>query len=99
MSEFRVYANKGWQMVFPNGWEISVMFGAGNYCQHRWQDELFESKLCSPMDAHISKDAHVGVFKPDRSVCSDFPHSSSSGDAGYMSPDQVAEIIAWVVSQ
>ena len=99
MSEFRVYPNKGWQMVFPNNWEISVMFGAGNYCQHRYENELFGPKVCSPKDGHVSKDAHVGVFKPDGSVCTNFPYSSSSGDAGYMSPNQVAEIIAWVIAQ
>jgi len=94
VSEFRVYANKGWQMVFPNGWEVSVMFGAGNKCEHEEEYMLFDEQMCSPFKPHVSEDAEVGVFKPDGSACMDFPCSHN-----YVSPAQVAKIIAWVMAQ
>ena len=33
-SGFRSCENKGFQLVFENGWMVSVQFGPGNYCEH-----------------------------------------------------------------
>lgn len=38
MSKFNVVSEKGFQITFENGLTISVMFGAGNYCQAKNSD-------------------------------------------------------------
>lgn len=30
----RITGGKGFQMIFANGWTVSVQFGIGNYCDH-----------------------------------------------------------------
>ena len=31
---FRTGGNKGFHIVFPNGWTVSVQIGKGNYCEN-----------------------------------------------------------------
>jgi len=31
---FRSCENKGIHLTFPNGWTVSIQFGAGNYCDN-----------------------------------------------------------------
>lgn len=39
-SQFKITGHKGFHITFPNGYTISVQFGAGNYCDNyhsNWQ--------------------------------------------------------------
>jgi hypothetical protein len=46
MSNFAITCGKGFQMVFANGWTVSVQFGAGNYCDNR-NDYNHQNESCA----------------------------------------------------
>lgn len=85
---------KGFHMTFENGLTISVQWGAGNYCDNHFPEDL---------DFSFSKDAEsdtaeVAIWGPDKEFID--PQTfvkydiNSDGDvAGYLDSDQVAELI------
>jgi hypothetical protein len=58
---FRIVSGKGFQMVFPNGIEISVQFGGINYCENYGKKDYIDKYgVCE------SKDAEVAIFDKER---------------------------------
>jgi hypothetical protein len=106
---FYVYSHKGFQVVFSNGWEISVMFGFDNYCSQRYNKSIKPWVEESPSlefvfkkigSGHSSPDAEVAVFKPNGECCKDFPFlEPESQHLGRVSPDKMLAIMAWTAAQ
>ena len=94
---FRVFANKGFQVVFSNGYEISCMFGAGNYSSNKERDELVGGSTRNGSSLY-SKDCELAVFDPKGRTVEGWP-GCHYGVAGWQSPDQFANLVAWVVQQ
>lgn len=82
---FRAFQDKGFQISFSNGLTISVMFGKGNYCEHR-------NAKCNSEAG--SKDAEFAVYESDSG--DDIIADGVTGDIGWRSPDEIAKIIAIV---
>lgn len=84
---------KGFHMTFENGLEVSVQWGAGNYCENHFPaDRDFSfSKDARSSDAEIAV-IFNGEFLDPRH----FIDEEISGDgmvSGYLSAEQVAKII------
>jgi len=108
MSLFRLVNRKGFQMEFDNGLTVSVMFGEGNYCERRHSTSMYKAltggenelrKLI--LDPWESKNAGVAVWRTSDSQWASIARYGDenrwSGDpVGYVSPDLVARIIAYV---
>ena len=84
---FKVFPNKGFQITFENGWTVSVMFGAGNYCQNR-DDKYWDRNMVAEA-TYSSKNAEVAAWDKNDNWF-DF-----GGDQvnGYCKPDYVAGFI------
>lgn len=86
---------KGFHMTFKNGLTASVQWGAGNYCDNHFPEDMDFS--CSK-DAQ-SNTAEVAVWKGnggDFLNANDFvPEECRSCDVvcGYMTPEQVVEFL------
>lgn len=84
---------KGFQMTFENELTVSVQWGAGNYCDNHFPEDL--DFTCSK-DAK-SSDAEVAViYKGEFLDPTHFIDEEISGDGmvcGYLTPEQVAKII------
>jgi hypothetical protein len=89
--------NPGFNMIFANGWEISVQWGRDHYCANK---DNQNKKSCR------SRTAEVAIFAPDKDG---FPRDWWSYDEdinevveqpqktcvnGHLTTDQVANIIA-----
>lgn len=84
---------KGFHMTFNNGLTVSVQWGAGNYCDNHFPED---------MDFSFSKDAksstaEIAVFNGGiwLNPC-DFANHEIGGDgmvSGYLSPEDVADIL------
>ena len=98
MSRFLATRNKGFRMGFDNGFEISVQWGPGNYCERK--DEDFDK----PQEERFweSKSAEIAIFDTNNRI----QENSSAGMIslgsdtveGWVSADQVAKVIAIVQS-
>lgn len=53
-SKFAIIDNKGFQLTFKNGFTISCVFGAGNYCENR--NKKHDEKI------EVSKDAEIAIY-------------------------------------
>jgi hypothetical protein len=51
---FRSCSRKGFHITFPNGWTVSVQFGAGNYCEN--YDMTFDKSIPLEERYNPSKD-------------------------------------------
>lgn len=94
---FKVFAQKGFQTTFPNGFTVSVMFGSGNYCENRFNHNV---EAVSIGQRHDSPDAEIAVFGPDGELRNDFP-GCHEGDTvqGWITPEQMLEVMNWAASQ
>ena len=98
MSKFQITNHKGFRMGFKNGFEISVQWGPGNYCEKK--DEDFDK----PMDERFweSCSAEIAIFDTNnmKQENSDVGMISLGRDTveGWVSADQVAKVIAIVQS-
>ena len=92
---FEITGCKGFRLTFENGLTVSVQFGPGNYCERR--DDGFG---CVNHDHHESRDAEVAVLTDDGSWVAEYPHWSD-GDTvcGWLSANQIADIITWAASR
>jgi len=74
---FTITANKGYQMVFANGYGLSVQWGSWNYCDNRGEnyDDAVLGEVGSP-------NAEIAVILPN----GELDHDSIQG---WLSPDQV----------
>ena len=93
MSKFVATNNKGFQMVFENGFRISVLWGGGNYCQRKEDGEYSE-----PMKTEFweSTSSEIAVFNKD----GEFITITNYPDvvAGWLNTDKVAKVITVVQS-
>jgi hypothetical protein len=96
MSEFRVIGNKGFQMVFENGWTISVQFGYGNYCDNYQHPEGFD--FAKGLNAVQSSDAEIAIWSGDTWESEWYTFENGDTVLGYQTQDQVAEWIAKVIT-
>ena len=88
--KFSVYGGRGFQIVFENGYKISVMFGVGNYADHH-RGEITLEQYQNPPLKWESRTAEVAVFKPN----GDFVRIGANDDvAGWLSPSEVSRLIA-----
>jgi len=86
---FTATQNKGFRMKFDNGFEISVQWGAENYCEKK----SFNTDI-DPRKERIweSKNAEIAVFDEEGIV----PIGGDDQVVGWLSPDEVAKVIAIV---
>ena len=62
---FGVIAGRGFQMEFPNGYRVSVVFAPGNYGDHHDNTgDMMEHSLNPPQEWD-SRTAELAVFKPE----------------------------------
>lgn len=61
MSKFKS-VHGGFQMTFSNGLTISVMFRAGNYCEHKYEEYYFAKNKMEEEGRHTSKDAEIAIW-------------------------------------
>ena len=89
MSKFLSTRNKGFRMGFENGFEISVQWGPGNYCERK--DEDFDK----PQEERFweSRTAEIAIFdsKDDSMIT-----LSEDNVDGWLTPDKVAKVITMV---
>lgn len=104
MERFTVYPCKGFQIKFDNGYEVSVMFGSGNYCEHRFGNVPTGEIEANTFIGHSSKDCEVAVFdKVDNYVTGRFTSIAHKVDpqgmvAGWVTPGELAELMAEVAN-
>ena len=89
MSRFLATRNKGFRMGFENGFEISVQWGPGNYCERK--DEDFDK----PQEERFweSRTAEIAIFdsKDDSMIT-----LGKDNVDGWLTPDKVAKVITMV---
>jgi hypothetical protein len=96
MSKLVVHSQKGFQITFANGYEVSVMFGPDNYCQKRYTPDDGKS-------FRTSEDCEVAVFLGSEYATGNFDAVKHKVDpqgmvAGWVTPDEVAFLMAEVAS-
>lgn len=89
----------GFCVALPNGYDVSVAFGLGNYCSNR------EGVKRNAMRLVECPNAEMCVFKTGTNEAVQLPKGDfdwSLGSDGYLllwaSPDHFAKLIAWVES-
>ena len=89
MSRFLATRNKGFRMGFENGFEISVQWGPGNYCERK--DEDFNK----PQEERFweSRTAEIAIFdsKDDSMIT-----LGKDNVDGWLTSDKVAKVITMV---
>ena len=89
MSKFQITNHKGFRMGFKNGFEISVQWGPGNYCERK--DEDFDK----PQEERFweSRTAEIAIFdsKDDSMIT-----LGKDNVDGWLTPDKVAKVIIMV---
>tara|TARA_Y100000004_G_C8624819_1_gene290401 strand:- start:152 stop:469 length:318 start_codon:yes stop_codon:yes gene_type:complete len=89
MSKFQITNHKGFRMGFKNGFEISVQWGPGNYCERK--DEDFDK----PQEERFweSRTAEIAIFdsKDDSMIT-----LGKDNVDGWLTPDKVAKVITMV---
>jgi len=89
MSKFQITNHKGFRMGFENGFEISVQWGPGNYCERK--DEDFDK----PQEERFweSRTAEIAIFdsKDDSMIT-----LGKDNVDGWLTPDKVAKVITMV---
>lgn len=74
---------KGMIMSFPNGYEVSIQFGIGNYCDNRFADKLI---------AYKSSTCETAIFKPNGRILK----YKGESVQGWQTAEEVAELIEYV---
>jgi hypothetical protein len=99
---FKTFTQKGFQMKFPNGFTVSVMFGSGNYCDHHFNEEVEPGfgATAKVWSEHRSKDAEIAVIGPDDTFRKGFPGCPEYDQVlGWVSTSEVLEVMNWAASQ
>lgn len=99
---FKVFAHKGFQTTFENGYTVSVMFGAGNYCEHH-HNESVEPFNCTVQvwQEHKSENCEIAVISPNGEFRSLKLAPIDSGEdqvRGWCTPEEVLLIMNWAAS-
>ena len=96
---FKSFAQKGFQTTFPNGFTVSVMFGAGNYCERR-DSHLEVGDTVKVWSEHNSQDAEIAVIGPDGEFVTGFPGCPDCDQVrGWVTPSEMLEVMNWAASQ
>jgi len=79
---FKAFEDKGFQISFDNGFEVSVMFGKGNYCNNRYT----KNGDCENAEIAIFHDSGHTVY------------ADGVGGylGGWQSPENISSVIAYV---
>jgi hypothetical protein len=89
---FHSRQNQGFQMVFSNGWMISVQFGSFANCSRGFFRSLEEGIFeCS--------NAEVFICNPEGECVRPDGFDFSEDMKGFVKPDEVSLLIGWVSSQ
>jgi hypothetical protein len=91
---FKITGGKGFHIEFENGYNVSVQFGAGNYCSNH----SFDYDKSQEVAAKGSNTAEVAVWAKDGEMIA---HKSFDGDTvgGYKSPADVLKLLNWAARQ
>ena len=87
MSRFKITSHKGFHLSFNNGWQVSVQFGPGNYCERR--DEDYDSPRDS--ESWESSNAEIAVWR--NFGAHHLIMLENDVVRGWTSPREVAEVI------
>jgi len=83
-AQAKVHASRhGFQYTLPNGYRLSVMFGAGNYCDNQDNQELGVRVISSP-------NFEVAVIAPDGKFLDLIDETDEDGDR------RCEQVIGWV---
>lgn len=94
---FRSTGNRGFQIVFENGWEVSVQFGTSNYCSRRDLSANFENEMSRMFTE--SATAEVAVYDPHGNmVIPDFEDDSDTV-VGWADTENALRIMNWAASR
>ena len=98
MSKFKITHHKGFRMGFENGFEISVQWGPGNYCEKK--DADFNEPKKQNFWESCSAEIAIIDSKNRNQESSSIGMISLGPDTveGWVSTDQVAKVIAIVQS-
>ena len=100
---FQITEGKGFFLSFPNGWGVSVQFGAGNYGDHRGNQRADHNEPGGPgfeaarRGVFTSTTAEVAACHTDSrwyDFEADKPGLEGCSVLAYQTPTQVAAIIA-----
>lgn len=94
----------GFSMQFENGLRVSVQWGPGTYSDNYdkiWMPDTTPTALTSNIaEVAVFKNGVFDVLRGDVDFVKGWPHCPEYDEvAGYLTPEQVAEVIAWCVAQ
>ena len=89
MSRFSITSHKGVNITFKNGWQVSVQWGPGNYCERK------EDNYDSPKNSEFwsSNDAEIAVWSRKGQKTREFVELESDVVRGWCTTDEVAQVI------
>jgi hypothetical protein len=96
---FKTFSKKGFQVSFDNGLTVSVMFGSGNYCEHRFSD-MEVGGTVKVWSEHNSVSAEIAVIDSNGNFVTEFP-GCPEGDQfrGWVEPNELLEVMNWAAAQ
>mgnify|MGYP003120393475 CR=1 FL=1 len=89
MSKFIITSHKGFNLTFNNGWQVSVQWGPGNYCDRREDDR----DLPGNNEYWSSSNAEVAVWHTSNKGLEKMIMLQDDVVRGWTSADEVAELI------
>jgi hypothetical protein len=92
---FTSQCNAGFQMTFANGVTVSIQFKTGNYATGALAG--WDSRAGLAQEQNSSPDAEIAIFKANGGgwLTKKFDPTINDDVIGWVSPDRVAEAIAW----
>jgi len=94
---FSAMNNKGFQITFENGNTVSVQWGPSNYCElmdERGRNAPFDAPMQCVDSGWKAKSVEVAAWNKD----GEWHNCGSDQVKGWLTPDQVAEFIAFVAN-
>lgn len=88
MKKFVSTMRKGFQMTFENGLTVSVQWGAGNYCDNRFPDD---------MDFSCSKDARSDTAEV--AVMRNFKFLNANNFLPEEDADWMDDVVGWLTPE
>jgi hypothetical protein len=85
-----VFAHKGFQIVFENGWEISCMFGMGNYASTCYSAPSWPNKVIVSTKLE-SEDCEIAIFNPKGEMVGE--------PCGWQTPDDLLKALDFIMMQ
>jgi hypothetical protein len=87
---FESNMNKGVNMKFQNGFEVSIQFGQNNYC----------TTISQTLERTISTSAEMAIYDHNNKMIEVFPSYGGNTDSveGWLGTDDVARVISIVAN-